>query len=193
MKGFRFLLLVMVICLASGVKAQFYDGPDDIYYYVACGENGESSGEGAVLIFNFDGKKACDLSGYLDLKTDRIGAVAAPPCTSDIKKNIQTNINYYEEKVENTEYSLKYISGNIYRGNAYLQATNMMGGLCWRKEIHDFDFNANRNFVVDRISIELGSTNGGTFNSTETRYFKRVDKSFFKVGRSRTPSNSLHE
>lgn len=34
MKTKRLLFLVMAICLASGVRAQFYDGPDDIYYYV---------------------------------------------------------------------------------------------------------------------------------------------------------------
>ena len=34
MKAKRLLFLVMAICLASGVKAQFYDSADDIYYYL---------------------------------------------------------------------------------------------------------------------------------------------------------------
>lgn len=67
MKAKRLLLLVMAICLASGVKAQFYDEPDDIYYYVSCDGNGQVDDDGYVLIFNFDGNKACELAGLFEV------------------------------------------------------------------------------------------------------------------------------
>ena len=58
MKGFRFLLLVMAICHASGVKAQFYDGSDDNYYLVESINEISVNRENAdIYIFNFDGKK----------------------------------------------------------------------------------------------------------------------------------------
>ena len=51
----------MAICFASGVKAQFYDSADDIYYYISYDEttNPGYLPNRWVYIFNFDGKKAC--------------------------------------------------------------------------------------------------------------------------------------
>jgi hypothetical protein len=119
MKELRFLLLSMAICLASGVKAQFYDSADDIYYYVESYTeveektqvywNGmptarwektgkvrkENANEGSesVMIFNFDGMKAAELTGYLG--GEKI---------YDVKKRMQENPSYYEDKVETTDY-----------------------------------------------------------------------------------------
>ena len=83
MKAIRLLFLIMAICLTSGVRAQFYDGPDDIYYYVAeyhehdeykstsfsagyytgrtLRDRYEDENKAKVLIFNFDGTKAASL------------------------------------------------------------------------------------------------------------------------------------
>ena len=58
------MLLGLAICLAGGVIAQFYDGPNDIYYYLLESENGKtvSKSNQRVYIFNFDGRKAAMLN-----------------------------------------------------------------------------------------------------------------------------------
>lgn len=189
MKGFRLLLLVLAICLASGVKAQFYDGPDDIYYYVRTYTESEetalefvpfvgpqrkktgkiikhdvSEGDADVLIFNFDGKKAVEL-------TNLIGARI-----HDVKQNISKNPNFYEEKVETTDYDWNYVSSSS-KGIVYMPSSSSL-----RRGY--FSFSKDRSILVNETSWAGAST---------WAYYKRVDKSFFKVGRSRTPSNSLHE
>lgn len=185
MKELRFLLLVMAICLASGVKAQFYDGPDEIYYYVEEYYEYERSyidyksvygpqlvytgqwirkdprkNEEKVLVFNFDGMKAAELSGLLD--GERAYAV---------KSNLQRNPSYYEERVETTNYNWEYessLSGTSYK--------------------HPSLRSSNYTFSYDRNELTVEGHNGHSINK-----YKRVDKSYFKVGRSRTPSSTLHE
>lgn len=182
MKRLRFFLFIMVICLASGVKAQFYDSADDIYYYVSCDKNGNVGENGIVLIFNFDGKKACELSGYLDLPD----GVRTYPHVSDVKRNLQRNKSYYDELIENTEYVIKHISGNTYQGSGYVEGEAPIGGTAYRSEIHTFIFSADRNMVTDREERTMGNymTGWKTTGNDET-LFKKVDKSFFNVGRSR--------
>ena len=186
MKGFRFLLLVMAICLASGVKAQFYDSADDIYYYVEY-KDGSFVENGRVLIFNFDGAKAAELSGRFDRLEiwDREGIKV-----NDVKDNMKKNPLYYDEKVETQEYELKYINSNTYQ--------------CKSIRSHQGDFAyINFKFSYDRNTLDflhhywytdpLSRLNGYYGWSDKKILFKKVDKSFFKVGRSRTPSNTLHE
>ena len=93
MKAKRLFFLVMAICLASGVKAQFYDSADDIYYYVEY-KDGRILDDGGVFVFNFDGQKAC----FWD------------ESVSSLKNNLKRNPSYYEDKVETTDYCLKYIN-----------------------------------------------------------------------------------
>ena len=88
MKGFRFLLLAMAICLASGVKAQFYDGPDDIYYYVACDDYMKPKENGYAIVLNFDGNKACDLGGFLRWEIEQPLGTRAYGCRVDYIKKI---------------------------------------------------------------------------------------------------------
>ena len=188
MKELRFLLLVTAICLASGVKAQFYDGPDDIYYYVISDDYGNPLNRGLAIVFNFDGKKACDLSGYLYLKKeydeDIECYILARNSIDDVKKNIQTNVSYYEDKVENTEYKVTYVSGNKYQGTT----NTYRNGNFWMKETHTFDFSYDRKTMTD--IIERACSTG---NPREIKKFVKVEKSFFRVGRSRTPSGTMHE
>lgn len=174
MKAKRLLFLVMVICLASGVRAQFYDGPDDIYYYVSCDENGRiNENSGIVYIFNFDGRKACKWS-------TSVGGIVY-----DLKKNP----NYYEEQVETTPYVLKYTSNNTYR----LERGN--------GEYYDFCFSYSRSDLTMKDHYKgKPYTPGGYLNFGapdqwfDREYkFKKVDKSFFKVGRSRNPSGTIYE
>lgn len=189
MKGLRILLLGLAIGLASGMKAQFYDSADDIYYYVECNSSGQPLENGSVTIFNFDGIKACDLAGFLRWKIGNFGSRSYGCNVEDVKRNMQTSVTYYEDKVENTDYKLKYISGNKYQGAIDTYSwTAPNGSYCWDKETHTFDFSYDRKTMTD--NIEEKSHMGTNYSKKQ---FKRVDKSFFRVGRSRTPSGTMHE
>ena len=191
MKAKRLLLLVMAICLASGVKAQFYDEPDDIYYYVSCDGNGQVDDDGYVLIFNFDGNKACELAGLFEV--DPYTSRTYPDVT-DVKRALQKNQSYYDEKIENTEYRLKYDSGTTYKGHHHIDYVNPMGNNVWCEESYTFEFLDNRNKLIQRETRSFGQGFSYTSKGTPDRtIFKKVSKSFFKVGRSRTPSGTMHE
>lgn len=204
MNKIRLLCLVMAICFASGAKAQFYDRADEIYYYVASYDylaeirqvtnsygmrtlqwektgrivkHNIEEGNKTVMVFNFDGKNAADLTVLWNGES-----------VYDVKQNLQKNPSYYEEKVETTEYKWIY-SSSSYRG--FVQSTEFkwksdyafpMGTIYVKgKEIRYFSPDR-ETMIVDR---------GSDYRSIT--FFKRVDKSFFKVGRSRTPSGTLHE
>ena len=182
MKSRRLLFLVMAICLASGVRAQFYDGPDDIYYYVEeyyehdeyksiSFTSGYYTGrtlrdkpeenKAHVMIFNFDGTKAallCYTSDYV----------------SDVKSALKKNPSYYEDKIETTEYWVKYVSSSS-SGTKYTLGT-----------LNTCIFSSDRNTLKHVLEFSDGS-------HPTTMVYKRVDKSFFKVGRSRTPSGTLYD
>ena len=209
MKTKRLLFLVMAICLASGVKAQFYDEADDIYYYVEdhheyeeikstqdsyfdfflgrkmylptftttkTGKIIKEPREGdsrLVMVFNFDGKKAADLTGVYrgwDIPT--------------IKKILLQSPSYYEDEVETTDYNLIYSSSSYKEiKNSWKSASTNSSWTVYKKGSELFVFSPDRNTLILDTSI----------NHNGIIYYKRVDKSFFKVGRSRTPSNTMHE
>lgn len=155
MKAKRLLFLVMAICLASGVRAQFYDGPDDIYYYWSEEYN-------SVMIFNFDGKKAFNLSWDFEK-------------LPEVKKNFLNNPNYYEDRLEALDYNLVFVSSNssevVYRWND--------------------SFGVKFIFSKDRQSAKRWHQLSPSYVQEVT--YKKVDKSFFKSGRSRKPSSTMHE
>lgn len=188
MKAKRLFFLVMAICLASGVKAQFYDGPDDIYYYVLIDGNGNFSENGRVLVFNFDGRKAALLS----LKVVSDGFEYDD--VSKVKQRLKSDIEYYEKKIESTEYELNYQSGG-YVNKISCNFYNSMCGQIDVTETHTYTFSADRNICMDKIVGQQTQTlpffTSRNLNG-ETRY-KKVDKSYFKVGRSRTPSGTMYE
>lgn len=184
MRNVKILLFGMAICLSNGLKAQFYDSADDIYYYVEEYYEYEESrienkpflgpqlvytgkmikkypdpNHEIVKIFNFDGNQAAELTNIEHWRV------------KDIKEILKNNPNCYEEKVETTDYIYKYISsssGIIYKNTSYENGFIFM-------------FSSDRN--------KMTMTRKGNGNT----YFKRVDKNYFKVGRSRTPNNTLHE
>lgn len=181
MKLKKVLFLAMAICLASGVKAQFYDDADDIYYYVKY-EDGEYKND--VMVFNFDGRKACVWNSSV----------------SSLKSIFKDSPSYYEEKVETTEYELRYRSSNIY----------MEGEDNDKKPHKKYTFSSDRNTLT--YINHYGTTHfvpghfvPGPFGPIGTpgewvtdwhndkTIYKRVDKSYFKVGRSRTPSSTMYE
>ena len=186
MKAKRLLFLVMAICLASGVKAQFYDGPDDIYYYIEEYEEGpeytiayfgamphytgRTKRETPVedkkhgLIFNFDGTKAVSFTG---------GVGDYPP---EIKKNIAKKASWYEDMMETTDYKIKYVSSSS------------------ETKYYYHDYRITYIFSRDRSSLRSVQKWDDTPSGQESvRVYKRINKSYFKIGRSRTPSGSLYE
>lgn len=195
MKELRFLLLGLVICLASGVKAQFYDSADDIYYYVEY-KNGDfvSDGNsnrltGNVRVFNFDGLKGAVLNkkkhGYDNIQ--------------DVKANIKRNNIYYEDKVENTEYEMRY-SGGIYKEKVeyseYRENANaMLGTTQWILSVEfSYKFSSDRTYCyVTCIGTNFHTATNISYDINRTFTLKKVDKSFFRVGRSRTPSGTMYE
>ena len=183
MKAKRLLFLVMAICLASGVKAQFYDGPDDIYYYVRVNNNGEFELDYATscFIFNFDGKRACLLNYWRD-------DITYSP--RKVKEIMSQNPNYLLDRVETGIYDVSYISENTYKKEGKWESNNILG---YRHGTFSWTFN----FSSDRNQMYLTYVDHDVVSTSEPSTYhlkyKRVDKSFFRVGRSRTPSSTLHE
>ena len=171
MKVNRLLFFLMAICLSSVVKAQFYDSADDIYYYVYYDKgdfkpNVQVTG-GACTIFNFDGNKGCLLASVRK---------------SWVVDQLNKNPNYFEDAVETKEYTLKFVSSTSYK--TVYQSLSPYGG----SDTYTYIFSRDRN----SLTIIYESSFMGSKSHVETTY-KKVDKSFFKVGRSRTPSGSMHE
>lgn len=175
-------MLVVVMCMTSVAKAQFYDSADDIYYYVAVKDDGNLGG--MCFIFNFDGKNACILA-ETDEDDDRY-----PPLVDEVKTKISQNTNFLENRIETGLYDVKFMSGNTYKktGNYDFHDENVgyhYGQFSWT-----FRFTNDREFMY----WTLWNNNQGGFERTQKEWkFKRVDKSYFRVGRSRTPSGTLHE
>ena len=174
MKAKRLLFLVMAICLANGVKAQFYDSADDIQYYVTF-ENGKVKDTGWAVVFNFDGRKACvDMTSIEKIKT-----------------NLRKSASFYEDWIENAEYRVEYISNNTY------QTKGLFAG-----EYYKFTFSNDRQTLtlVDHCKVAVmnytpyGPVLSGREEWKDKTYtLKKVDKSYFRVGRSRNPSGTMYE
>lgn len=185
MKAKRLLFLVMAICLASGAKAQFYDSADDICYYVCeysevdeyiwsgsifdkgyyTGKTVQHKHEGndaKVLIFNFDGTKAALLCSN------------NATSVSEVKSNIGKAASYYEDKVETTEYTLRY------------EPSSTLGVTYKKNDTERFIFSSDKNSLRELWTYTDGS-------HPRSWVYKRVDKSYFKIGRYRTPSGTIYE
>ncbi|MBQ9672025.1 MAG: hypothetical protein IJV34_04140 [Prevotella sp.] len=185
MEAKKLLFLVMAICLASGVKAQFYDSADEIYYYVAYEQEGNDSKFGYrkqdilpqyvnVYVLNFDGMKAAPLSTYGG--GDPIGVV---------KRNLKSNPTHYDDKVETALYEWEYVTATggetIYTYPLDNTETSKTA-YCFSRDrsILSRKYEYKKSYHFPRDGWEI------------TRY-KRVDKSYFKTGRSRTPSSGMYE
>lgn len=182
MKAKRLLFLVMAICLASGVKAQFYDGPDDIYYYVVTSIDGRSvsTPDPDVYIFNFDGRKACQL---------------AKEKVKTVQDNISQNPDHYNAMVETKKYEMEYTSsysGVCYVWNDVWTFYTPAWGNRTVYQTNTYIFSRDRNSLTLE---DKRKSSGPTGNGNDvTKYeMKKVDKSYFKVGRSRNPSGTMYE
>ena len=93
--------------------------------------------------------------------------------TSGVKGRMQNSPSYYEDKVENTSYDWEFVSSS-YDGTVYKKPNSSS----------TYKFSSDRNVLT--ITWYSGE-------SKCQRIHKKVDKSFFKIGRSRTPSGTMHE
>lgn len=182
MKAKRFLFLVMAICLVSGVKAQFYDSADDIYFYLLESDGGKKNIYiSNVLVFNFDGRKACELGGGDE---------------ESVKKHLKDNPDYYGEKVETSEYDMKYeysSYGTCYKSEHTDRDFNSFSGITFTRRVKStYIFSSDRKSLSLDITIN-GSGGGQSHTTTLNLKYKKVDKSYFRIGRSRTPSGTMYE
>lgn len=187
MKAKRLLILVMAICLTSGVRAQFYDNADDICYYVEVGDDGEFRDNGAVRIFNFDGRKAALLNFRAlsdSWEWDNV---------SEVKKKIKSNPDYYEYKVENNEYDLHFSSSNSYVHKISLSIFDSIVGRQDNDETHTYSFSSDRKTCTENVAGVWKNSFNNAHKFSFDRKYKRVNKNYFKVGRSRTPSGTMYE
>ena len=191
MKAKRLLFFVMAICLVSGVKAQFYDSADDIYYYVEYKDgNLVTTPKADVLVFNFDGRKAALLN-----RDESLSHIPEIAYYSEVCDKMRSNINYYEERVENVSYNVYYDSSK----QAYcIEFKNTIGQNLFTGAPHIVNYDYQFTFSSDREFCYLNcktrdNVGGPGFNGSSKKVFKKVSKSYFKSGRSRTPSGSLYE
>lgn len=176
MKGLRFLLLGLVICLASGVKAQFYDSANDIYFYLEESRDGKTSTNPYVRIFNFDGRKACELANH---------------SPKDVQSNLKANLDYYGELVETTRYELEYESasyGTRYKNTSTTSTTGMGGETWWWNTTRYYDFSSNRSTLTLKSKTRTETYDFGPMQginpreSESTTVYRKVDKSYFLNG-----------
>lgn len=187
----KFLLVVMAMCLTGVMKAQFYDDADDIYYYVEY-KNGDFRKSCRVL--NFDGTKACILNEYRDSGIHGISTNDYYYNVDEIKSQIQQKSDYYEELVELKEYRLTYsstASAYTYSNTLRVPSTDVWGNASDLIDnyVHKITFSGDRSLMYDTRTIKSNHA----ANGTDVITYKRVDKSYFKVGRQRTPSNKMYE
>jgi len=179
MKVKKILFLVMAICLASGVRAQFYDSANDIYYYVVESKDGTSISKQYqdVYVFNFDGRRACQLAN------DRIKTA---------QSNLRENSDYYGAMVETKKYDMEYTSssyGTCYVRKDFFSFDTEMFGTRNVYETLNFIFSSDRKTL--KIHIDRHTTGvAGSVDTTTDYVLKRVDKDyilngFFGEGRQR--------
>ena len=161
-------MLVVIMFIPCVAKAQFYDSADDIYYYMLVDKQGEyyySFVGGQVYVFNFDGRKAA--------------ALARSSSLSVVKNDINHDAEYYEKLVEKTEYDVHFKNSNALPPTYFW--SNTFGN-------RTYVFSNDRKYLTETTDFVIGG-----MRTTQTLKYKRVDKSFFKLGRSRTPSGTLYE
>ena len=205
MNKIRLLCLVMAICFASGAKAQFYDSADDIYYYEEFYVYYEKTKAVYYLgmasaTFEKTGiieKKMYHETGYVPLISvwnfdGRKAAMLALDSKSDVKENMKKSSSYYEDLVETKEYDWKYTSDSSYLREKKSENTWMISYLPGYGTIYERGKGETVIFSSDRNKMYKLVQDNFT-GSCKIIECKRVDKSDFKVGRSRTPSGTLHE
>ena len=153
----------MAICLASGVKAQFYDSADDIYFYVRTIDINSNEPNDLplvdVLVFNFDGKRGTCFERFVE-KTRTL---------------LEQDPNYFENQLETAEYNLEYVPSTK-NGTTYRWKSN------WTGDYYTYTFSSNRNELFS------SSHTGSKFVRVDRNFFRKKN-----IGRSRKPKSTLYE
>lgn len=151
MKAKGLLFIVMALCLASGVRAQFYDGPNDIYYYVVESKDGTpvSKPDKDVWVFNFDGRKACRLAidGLKSAQT-----------------HLRENPDYYGAMVETKKYELEYKSSSngVCYVSSYVSSLPLeAGGTRTFYDTNTYTFSQDR----ESLKVEVKRHGSGGYNN----------------------------
>lgn len=177
----KFLLLACFVCTHALSFAQFYDSADDIYFYVD-----DTSNPNRCFVFNFDGTRACALNQYSETTTfysfygQNVGSYTNYQTVNAVRYKIKQNPNYYEDRVENLDYKMYY---NSSASSASYTVYNFKRN-CNQTTITDtFKFSSDRSYLYSNYG---GGREG-------TRKYIRVDKSFFRTGRSRNVGGGMYE
>lgn len=168
MKAKRLLFIVIVIFLASGMNAQFYDGPDEIYFYLEESRDGKTTNNPNVRVFNFDGQKACEL------------ACESP---KEVQRHLKEDTDFYGKKVETTKYELEYsTSERCYKCRKEQYTSTYSGDPCLNIHNLTYKFSSDRkslNFESQFKSNVVGAT---LVDITSFSGYRKVDKSYFLNG-----------
>ncbi|MBR1466736.1 MAG: hypothetical protein IJ607_10315 [Bacteroidaceae bacterium] len=174
------LLVCFITCTYAMSFAQFYDSADELYFYVD-----DTSNPDRCFIFNFDGTRACALnqhsgtSTFIGMYGQNIGSYTDYDHFNTVRAKIKQNPNYYEDRVENLDYKMYYDSS---ASSSYT--------------VYKFKRNWNQTTTTDVFEISpdrdyLYCNYGGGRNGS--RKYIRVDKSFFRSGRSRNVEGGMYE
>lgn len=134
--------------------AQFYDDEDELYFYDYDGDESAN----CAFVFNFD--------GYKGTRLNRVGT------RLEIVNNLKDDINYFEKKVFEIDYNLKYVGKTSNGMTEYLQKETYV--LPWGIDysIIHFYFSSDRRKLVYKCD-------------GDQRAFHKVEKNSFLPGRSR--------
>ena len=167
----------MTICLSNGVKAQFYDSADKICFYILETHNGKSeSNNPTVRIFNFDGRKACELAVHR---------------AKDVQKHLRQNPDYYGELVETTKYSLIYNPDSYttqYTKKFTTSFTNYTNMTWWHNITEVYDCTSDRKILTlyrtDKYNTyDMGYVKDLNPGVSEDKYIhKEVSKNYLLTG-----------
>lgn len=169
MKRIYYIIAAILFSLlnSNAIYAQFYDDDDEIYFYQRVNGNDNDS-----KVFNFDGKKATNFDN---------------PTTLKIKDYLGGDINYFEKKVYEVDYDIKYrddLSSSSWTVYYKYQSSYNFYGVTFPSTTEYFYFSK------DRKTLVMKEGDGREFN------YRLVDKDYYIDGgrrRSNTNNGVIYE
>ena len=201
------LLFTMVIFISVTMSyAQIEDRADEIHYFVKCEESDlmfdtepEVHDNTEVLIFNFDGKKACLLNYVPGIGVDVL---------KKVKQNMRTNPDYYEDLVETNDYDVKYVTAELFTYVYQLDRQEISHETITGNGLEIIHYYSDKYYIryFDSAPSSLKRVSDWVFycpayplfpgagkHIITENHFMKVPKSFFRSGRSKTPSKKMIE
>jgi len=159
--------LLFVFCVKVG-SAQFYDGADDIYFYVNVKE------PVWCIVLNFDGDKAtCFSSGMEGYQFSR----------NKVSEILNSNQRYYEDRTQDALYKMNYT--NLFDGVAYMWSVRRDGLYGSWYDSYVMEFSDDRGTLFYKCYPQNTSPTRNT-KPSKTETYKKVSKSeFLTRGRRR--------